>query len=85
MNQYGVTEEEAKIELTKQKDDAWKDINQEWLDLHSSNSIPKPLLQIILNLARSGEVLYKNEDLYTNAEAGLKGFIVSLLIEPVPV
>ncbi|KAL6146196.1 hypothetical protein ACLB2K_056879 [Fragaria x ananassa] len=85
MNQYGVTEEEAKIELTKQKDAAWKDINQEWLDLHSSNSIPKPLLQIILNLARSGEVLYKNEDLYTNAEAGLKGFIVSLLIEPVPV
>ncbi|KAL6186616.1 hypothetical protein ACLB2K_042736 [Fragaria x ananassa] len=84
MNQYGVGEEEAKIALTKQKDAAWKDLNQELFDLHSSNSIPKPLLQIILNLARSSEVIYSNNEGYTNSSV-LKGFIDSLLIEPVPV
>ncbi|KAL6193028.1 hypothetical protein ACLB2K_034113 [Fragaria x ananassa] len=85
MNQYGVGEEEAKIELTKQKEAAWKDLNQEWLDLHSSNSIPNPLLQIILNLACSSEVLYNNMEGFTNSETGHKGFIYSLLVEPVPV
>ncbi|XP_004298303.1 PREDICTED: (-)-germacrene D synthase-like [Fragaria vesca subsp. vesca] len=84
MNHYGVGEEEAKIALTKQKDAAWKDLNQELLDLHSSNSIPKPLLQIILNLARSSEVIYKNMEGFNNSSA-LKGFIDSLLIEPVHV
>ena len=39
MNQYGVTEEEAKMELTKQIEAAWKDINQEWLHLLSSSII----------------------------------------------
>nr|XP_004298298.2 PREDICTED: (-)-germacrene D synthase-like [Fragaria vesca subsp. vesca] len=67
MKQYGVGEEEAKIALTKQKDAAWKDLNQELLDLQSNNSIPKPL-QIHLNLARSTEVLYSNNnERYTNS------------------
>jgi hypothetical protein len=64
MNQYGVTEETTKTDLTKQVNDAWKDINEEWLQ--SNTSIPKPLLRQILNLARSAEVLYKNEDVYTH-------------------
>lgn len=86
MNQYGVTEEEAKMELTKQMNDAWKDINQECLHLHSSTTITKPLLVLILNLARSSEVLYNNyQDMYTHSETLLKGFLVSLFIEPVPV
>lgn len=85
MKQYCVTEEEAKLELTKQKDAAWKDINQEWLHLHSSTTIPKPLLLMILNLARSSEVLYKNEEIYTNPQTLLKDFAVFLFVEPVPV
>lgn len=82
MNQYGVTEEKAKTELTKQVNDAWKDINEELL--HSNTSIPRPLLWQILNLARSAEVLYKNEDLYTHPKAVLKGYLLSLFVEPVP-
>ncbi|XP_050374107.1 (-)-germacrene D synthase-like [Argentina anserina] len=84
MNQYSVTEEEAKMELTKQTDAAWKELNQEMLHLHSTAGIPKPFLQIILNLARSSEVLIKNdEDGFTTT--GIKDFIVSLFIEPVRV
>ena len=83
MNQYGVTEEKAKTELTKQVNDAWKDINEEWL--HHNTSIPKSLLWLILNLARSGEVLYKNnEDVFTHSKTVLKGYLVSLFVEPVP-
>ena len=82
MNQYGVTEEKAKIELMKQVSEAWKDINQEWLQ--SGKSIPQPLLWFILNLARSGEVLYKNVDLFTHPKAGLKDHLVSLFVEPLP-
>ncbi|PRQ55594.1 putative (E,E)-germacrene B synthase [Rosa chinensis] len=51
MKQYGVTEEEAEVELTKQVNDSWQDINEEWLD---ATSIPRPLLLLILNFARVG-------------------------------
>ncbi|XP_050371154.1 (-)-germacrene D synthase-like [Argentina anserina] len=83
MNQYGVTEEKAKIELMKQVSDAWKDINGEWLQ--PSASIPKPLLWFIVNLARSAEVLYKNVDVFTHSKTVLQGYLVSLYIEPLAV
>lgn len=83
MNQYGVTEEKAKTELMKQVNDAWKDINEEWLQ--ANTSIPKTLRWFILNLARSGEVIYKNEDVFTHSKTVLKSCLVSLFVEPVPV
>lgn len=77
MKQYGVTEEEeeAKMELTKEMNDAWKDIiNQECLHLHSSTTITKPLLVLIPNLACSGEVRYNNyQDMYTHSHSA-QGF-----------
>ncbi|KAK9938326.1 hypothetical protein M0R45_015073 [Rubus argutus] len=82
MDEYGVTEEEAKVTLTKQVDNAWKDINEELLNI---TTIPKPLLLRILNLSRVIEVVYKNEDGYTHAGGVLKGFVASVLIKPVPI
>ena len=82
MNEYGVTEEEAKVSLTKQVDNAWKDINEGLLNI---TAIPKPLLLRILNLSRVCEVIYKNEDGYTHAGGVLKGFVASVLIKPVPI
>ena len=76
-----MTEEEAKLELTKQVENAWEDINQGLLDI---TAIPKPLLLRILNLSRVIDILYKNEDEYTHAGGILKGFVASLLIKPVP-
>ncbi|TQD91285.1 hypothetical protein C1H46_023129 [Malus baccata] len=80
MKKYGATEEEAIIELRKQVNNAWKDINEACLH---PTAVPMPLLIRILNFARVMDVVYKCEDGYTNAEGGLKDFIVSTLVEPV--
>uniref|UniRef100_A0A2N9FGB4 Uncharacterized protein n=1 Tax=Fagus sylvatica TaxID=28930 RepID=A0A2N9FGB4_FAGSY len=81
MAQHGATEEEATNELCKQVKDAWKDINEECLN---PTTVPMPLLTRILNLARVMDVVYKDEDGYTNAGTVLKDFIASMLIDPVP-
>ena len=80
MTQNGATEEEAVKELSKQVVHAWKDINEECL---YPTSVPIPLLTRILNLARVMDVVYKDEDGYTNAGVVLKDFIASMLINPV--
>ena len=81
MAQHGATEEEATNELCIQVKDAWKDINEECLN---PTTVPMPLLTRILNLARVMDVVYKDEDGYTNAGTVLKDFITSMLIDPVP-
>ncbi|XP_050387326.1 (-)-germacrene D synthase-like [Argentina anserina] len=82
VKEYGVTEEVAKLALTKQVDDAWKVINKAWL--HPTR-IPLPLLMRPLNLARVMEILYKFEDAFTNAGVELKNFATEVLIESVPI
>ncbi|XP_024044718.1 (-)-germacrene D synthase-like [Citrus clementina] len=81
INQYGATEEEAYSEFRKQVSNAWKDINEECL---RPTLVPVPLLIRILNLTRAADVIYKYKDGYTDSEE-LKDFIVSLLINPVPI
>ncbi|KAM1020778.1 hypothetical protein ACFX2I_041969 [Malus domestica] len=80
MMKYGATKEEAVIELRRQVNKAWKDINEACLH---PTAVPMPLLIRILNFARVMDVVYKCEDGYTIAEGGLKDFIVSTLVEPV--
>ncbi|ONI12902.1 hypothetical protein PRUPE_4G190700 [Prunus persica] len=81
MKEYGATEEEANIELSKQVNNAWKDINETCIQ---NTTIPMPLLLRILNLARVVEVLYKHGDGFTHAGIFLKDSEVSLFVEPVP-
>ncbi|XP_008232170.1 PREDICTED: (-)-germacrene D synthase-like [Prunus mume] len=81
MKEYGATEEEANIELSKQVNNAWKDINETCIQ---NTTIPMPLLLRILNLARVVEVLYKHGDGFTDAGIFLKDSVVSLFVEPVP-
>jgi hypothetical protein len=81
MKQHGAKEEEAIEELRTQVTDAWKDINEECL---YPTTVPMPLVMPILNLARVIDVIYKDEDGYTNAGIVLKDFVASLLVEPVP-
>nr|QEE82240.1 alpha-cis-bergamotene synthase [Prunus dulcis] len=81
MKEYGATEEEANIELSKQVNNAWKDINETSIQ---NTTIPVPLLLRILNLARVVEVLYKHGDGFTHAGIFLKDSVVSLFVEPVP-
>ncbi|PQP94756.1 terpene synthase [Prunus yedoensis var. nudiflora] len=81
MKEYGATEEEANVELSKQVNNAWKDINETCIQ---NTTIPMPLLLRILNLARAIEVIYKHDDGFTHAGIFLKDSVVSLFVEPVP-
>ncbi|KAJ7981637.1 (-)-germacrene D synthase [Quillaja saponaria] len=58
---HGVTEEEAVVELQKQVEDAWKDINEECL--HPTSTAPKAILTGVANLARVIDVIYKDGDM----------------------
>ncbi|KAE9458161.1 hypothetical protein C3L33_09930, partial [Rhododendron williamsianum] len=82
MKQHGVIEDEALVELQKLVTNAWKDINAACL--HPVET-PMPLLMRVLNLARAMDVLYKDEDNYTNPETKLKGYITSVIINPVQI
>lgn len=80
MKQYDVSEDIAVNELRKQIINAWKDINEECFH---PTKMPMTLLTRIVNLACVMDVLYKDGDNYTNPGKAVKGFITSLLIEPV--
>ncbi|KAM1094895.1 hypothetical protein ACFX2B_009713 [Malus domestica] len=80
MKKYGTTEEEAIIELQRQVNNTWKDVNEACLQ---PTAVPMPQLIRILNFARVMDVVYKCEDGYTNPEGVPKDFIVSTLVEPV--
>ncbi|KAL9366365.1 hypothetical protein Peur_037564 [Populus x canadensis] len=81
MKQHGTTEQETVHEFRKQVTDAWKDLNEEFLH---PTAVPMPLLTRMLNLARVIDVVYKDEDGYTNAGTVLKDLVSALLIDPVP-
>ncbi|KAM5574896.1 (-)-germacrene D synthase-like [Rosa sericea] len=85
MKEHCATEEEATIELTKQANNAWKDINEGWLYSAGAANVPRPLLLRIINLARVVEVIYKHEDGFTFAGTITKDIITSLVVEPVPI
>jgi hypothetical protein len=81
MIEHSATEEEAIKEFRKQVTDAWKDVNEECL---YPTTIPMPPVMSILSITRVSEVIYEDQDNYTNPGDGLKDFVSSLLIDPVP-
>ncbi|KAI8552659.1 hypothetical protein RHMOL_Rhmol06G0283300 [Rhododendron molle] len=81
MKQYGATEEDAIVEFQKRVTNAWKDMNSECL---RPTSVPMPILQLPLNLARVIYVLHKGGDNYTNSGTKLKGFVTLVLVDSVP-
>ncbi|GMI65484.1 terpene synthase 21 [Hibiscus trionum] len=82
MNQYGASMQAAYDELLKQVNDAWKDINEGFL---KPTAAPTSALNLILNLARVMDVLYKGEDAYTRAGNSAKTSITALLIDPISI
>nr|UZT70947.1 terpene synthase 2 [Paeonia delavayi] len=82
MKQHGVSEEEVRTEFRKQVTIAWKVINQECFQ---STVISNAVLIRILNLARVIDVVYKDDDGYTNAGITLKSYVSSLLIDHIAI
>ncbi|KAG5546367.1 hypothetical protein RHGRI_018520 [Rhododendron griersonianum] len=81
MKQHGATEEEVLLEFQKRVTNAWKDMNAECL---RPTAVPMPLLSRILNLARVINLLYTGEDGYTNSGKKVKKFVISVLVDSVP-
>ncbi|KAJ0103672.1 hypothetical protein Patl1_04408 [Pistacia atlantica] len=79
LNQHNVSEEDAVKLLGEQVEDAWKDTNEEFI---KPAAVPMPLLERVLNLTRVGDLLYKEDDCYTNSHL-MKHHVASLLTDPV--
>ncbi|KAF3441248.1 hypothetical protein FNV43_RR15161 [Rhamnella rubrinervis] len=81
MKQHGVVEEkEAYKALSEGIENAWRDINQELL---KPTAVGTPLLERVLNLSRSLEVMYDG-DSYTVNPHMLQQNISLLLKDPIP-
>ncbi|RVW68212.1 Valencene synthase [Vitis vinifera] len=80
MKQYGVSEEQVYSEFQKQIENAWLDINQECL---KPTAVSMPLLARILNLSRTTDVIYKEQDSYTHVGKVMRDNIASVLINVV--
>lgn len=80
INEKGVSKEEAFAVFQKQITNAWKDINQEFLQI---TAIPMAILMRVVNLASIMNLLYKDIDAYTHVEKPLlKDFINLVLVQP---
>jgi glycerol-3-phosphate O-acyltransferase len=79
MKEHNVSIEEARDKIHTLSEESWKDFNSDWLN--PDNTYPKQLLERILNLTRTMEFMYNQEDNFTNC-ANLKDTIHSLFVEP---
>ncbi|CAI0455573.1 unnamed protein product [Linum tenue] len=82
MKQYGVSKQEAHVGLNNLVEILWKDVNE---DILQPLKAPLPVLTAIINLVRVMDLLYKDEDTYTNAKTFMKEVITSTLVEPVSI
>uniref|UniRef100_A0A0E0NWU0 Uncharacterized protein n=1 Tax=Oryza rufipogon TaxID=4529 RepID=A0A0E0NWU0_ORYRU len=79
MKEHDSTKEEAMEALWIDVENAWKDMNEEYLKL---TSIPSSLLIQVINLARMMETMFTKIDGYTDS-AILRKWISLLLVQPI--
>ncbi|KAI3468317.1 hypothetical protein Pfo_024980 [Paulownia fortunei] len=79
MKDYGVSEGEAMEEFNNIAENAWKEINGEFV---KEKSVSMEILKRVANLSRLIDVVYKhNQDGYTHPEKVLKPLITALLVD----
>ncbi|KAL8512754.1 hypothetical protein ACS0TY_019038 [Phlomoides rotata] len=79
--EHNVSKQEAIDEFRTQIESAWKDINDTFL---KPTKFPTPILDRILNWARTLEIFYDKEDRYTHVGPEMQSFIKQLFIYPLP-
>ncbi|OIT20229.1 (-)-germacrene d synthase, partial [Nicotiana attenuata] len=79
IKEFGGSKQEAYAKFEKLVANGWRDINKECL---YSAPAPRPVLMRVLNLTHVINLLYKDEDLYTNSKTKLKDIITKVLVEP---
>ncbi|KAE8684234.1 Delta-cadinene synthase isozyme A [Hibiscus syriacus] len=85
MREHGVSEVEARSELKKQVEDAWKDINYGMIFSETSKVVPMSVLTLALNFSKGCEFIYKAGDGYTHVGKTTKEGIALLLIDPISI
>ncbi|KAL7105814.1 hypothetical protein ACP275_07G069200 [Erythranthe tilingii] len=83
MKHHGISKEKVLSMFEVLVEDAWKDISKEWAN-KAAGSIPKEMVEQLVNYARAAEVTYRNgEDGYTNPKKNLGPHIVALFVDPI--
>ncbi|KAK9209542.1 hypothetical protein WN944_001909 [Citrus x changshan-huyou] len=81
IKQHGVSEEEVVKVFTEEVENAWKDMNEEFL---KPTAFPVALIERPFNIARMIEFLNKKGDWYTHSHA-IKDQIAAVLRDPVTI
>ncbi|GAY54791.1 hypothetical protein CUMW_159440 [Citrus unshiu] len=81
IKQYGVSAEEVVTVFTEEVENAWKDMNEEFL---KPTAFPVALIERPFNIARVIEFLNKKGDWYTHSHA-IKDQIAAVLRDPVTI
>ncbi|GFP87016.1 gamma-cadinene synthase [Phtheirospermum japonicum] len=80
MKQHGVSMRETKDKFIELAEDAWKDMNTEWM---VKTWVPKDMLEQVLGYARASEVFYRScDDGYAKTEA-VAPHIVAFFVDPI--
>lgn len=84
VKQHSVSEKEARNEIGKLVEKAWKDINEEIVKPSDDGlEMPLPLKNCMLNLARVIYLVYKDGDGYTHSKtSNLRKVLTTLLLKP---
>nr|UNI81648.1 terpene synthase 5 [Stevia rebaudiana] len=77
MKNHDVSEEYAINMVREEIEDVWKDINQ---DVLMCKDIPRPLIVVVINYARTLYYLYKHNDNFSEVGEDIKDHIKSLFI-----
>ncbi|PHT65416.1 hypothetical protein T459_29841 [Capsicum annuum] len=80
MNEYGVTKEEANVEIKKIILNCWKDLDRQCL---KPTRVPRFLLMPVLNLARMCQFAYIDEDANTFSKNNYRDFVSMVLVDPI--
>ncbi|XP_074561961.1 alpha-humulene synthase-like [Curcuma longa] len=82
VKEYGTSTKVAREKLQVMVERAWKDLNKECL---RPTQVARPLIEIILNLSRAMEDIYKHNDTYTNSNTRMKDNVSLILVESFPI
>lgn len=81
MIEKGASEKESKEHIKGLINQAWKELNKE----NSKCSLPKPLVNMSLNMARTAQCIFQFGDGIGTSTGVTRDRLTSLIVEPIPV
>ncbi|XP_071737754.1 alpha-isocomene synthase-like [Rutidosis leptorrhynchoides] len=82
MKEHDVSEQQVNDLFNENLEDGWKEMNEGFL---KHKDVEMPIVMLVINFARSMEVLYKNKDHFTHVGPELINHIKSLVVDPIPI